>query len=377
MRGGLYRERASGVIGFLRLRCGDCAHEKLVAFSCKRRGCCPACGARRMAETAAHLVEHVMPQVPVRQWVVSCPIPLRHLFATQPQLLSPVLQVIHRALSTFVITHAGLTRKQAQTGAVTLIQRFGSAANLNIHLHGLLLDGVYRLTDSGPVFQAIPAPSAEQLQTVLTRIITRILKILTRNGALIEEHGLPYLVDPDADPSLAPLHVAACTYRIALGPRAGQKVLTWKDPSLRLASQEMPQSQGCVSAQGFSLHADTRCAPQQRQTLERLCRYITRPALGHKRLSRTPAGEVVLQLKTPYRDGTTHLVMTPLEFLQRLAALVPRPRLHLIRFHGVLAPNTALRAQIVPSEAEPAPNTDEGNGECSAASTRARMSWPH
>ena len=70
-----------------------------------------------------------------------------------------------------------------------------------------------------------------------------------------------------------------------------------------------------------------------------VCRYITRPDLGHKRVSRTRAGEVVLQLKTPYRDGTTHLVMAPLEFLQRLAALVPRPRLHLIRFHGVLAPN--------------------------------------
>ncbi len=63
-----------------------------------------------------------------------------------------------------------------------------------------------------------------------------------------------------------------------------------------------------------------------------LCRDITRPALGHTRLRRTLAGEVVLPLKTPYRDGTTHRVMTPLEFLQRLAALVPRPRLHLIRF---------------------------------------------
>ena len=77
------------------------------------------------------------------------------------------------------------------------------------------------------------------------------------------------------------------------------------------------------------------------------------------------------------RDGTTHLVMTPLEFLQRLAALVPRPRLHLIRFHGVLAPNATLRSQIVPREAEPAPNTPsaDGNGERSAPSTRARMSW--
>ena len=111
----------------------------------------------------------------MRQWVVSFPIPLRHLFPTQPQLLSPVLQVIHRALSTFVIHQAGLTHAQAQTGAVTLIQRFGSAANLNIHLHCLMLDGVYRRTSGVPVFQSAPAPTHEQLQALLTRIITLLV----------------------------------------------------------------------------------------------------------------------------------------------------------------------------------------------------------
>ena len=59
--------------GFLRLRCGDCGHDKLVAFSCKRRGFCPSCGARHMAQTAAHLVNQVIPHVPVRQWVCHCP----------------------------------------------------------------------------------------------------------------------------------------------------------------------------------------------------------------------------------------------------------------------------------------------------------------
>jgi len=67
--------------------------------------------------------------------------------------------------------------------------------------------------------------------------------------------------------------------------------------------------------------------------------------------------------------------MTPLEFLQRLAALVLRPRLHLIHFHGVVAPNAALRSQIMPGEAEPAPNTANGDGEPPAASTRTRMRW--
>jgi hypothetical protein len=71
--------------GFLRLRCGDCGHDKLVAFSCKRRGFCPSCGARRMAQTAAHLIDHVIPRVPMRQWVVSFPITLRLLLAASPR----------------------------------------------------------------------------------------------------------------------------------------------------------------------------------------------------------------------------------------------------------------------------------------------------
>jgi hypothetical protein len=244
--------------GFLRLRCGECAQDTLVAFSCKRRGFCPACGARRMAATAAHLVDHVIPRVPVRQWVVSFPIPLRYLLATHPHLLPPVLQVIHRAISTFLIKQAGVTHAQAQTGAVTLIQRFGSAANLNIHLHCLVLDGVYRLTGGVPVFQSVPAPTNEQLQGVLTRIIKRVMKVLTRQGALIEEHESRYLADIDCDPALAPLHSAACTYRIALGPRAGQKVLSVQTAP---AHEPPPTPPRCVSAQGFSLHADTRCGP--------------------------------------------------------------------------------------------------------------------
>jgi hypothetical protein len=85
--------------GFLRLRRGECGHDKLLAFSCKRRGFCPSCGARRMSQTAAHLVDHVIPHVPVRQWVLSLPIPLRLLLAAQPELVTPVLQVVQRVLT--------------------------------------------------------------------------------------------------------------------------------------------------------------------------------------------------------------------------------------------------------------------------------------
>jgi hypothetical protein len=121
--------------GFLRLRCGDCGHFELVAFSCKRRGSCPSCGARRMAQTVAHLVDHVIPHVPVRQWVQSLPIPLLLLPAAQPKLVTPVLQAMHRVITRHLLGQAGLKDDEADCGAVTLIQRFGSAANLNIHLH--------------------------------------------------------------------------------------------------------------------------------------------------------------------------------------------------------------------------------------------------
>ena len=145
--------------GFLRLTCDTCARDTLVAFSCKRRGICPSCGTRRMAETAADLVDNILPRVPVRQWVLSFPIPLRSLFAIHPELITPVLRIVHRAINTHLIQQAGIERQQAATGAITLIQRFGSAANLNIHLHALVLDGVYRTAEEGaPSFIEAAAP---------------------------------------------------------------------------------------------------------------------------------------------------------------------------------------------------------------------------
>ena len=174
------------------------------------------------------------------------------------------------------------------------------------------------------------------------------MKLLTRRGALVEERGSTYLADNDADSdearALRPLQAAACTYRIAFGPRAGQKVLTLQGAMPREAGFKQSL---CADMQGFSLHAAVRCGAKDRKSLEQLCRYITRTAQANERVQCNAAGQVVLKLKTPWRDGTTHLVMSPLEFMQRLAALVPRPRLHVIRFHGVLAPNAKMRASIV------------------------------
>ena len=116
-------------------------------------------------------------------------------------------------------------------------------------------------------------------------------------------------------------------------------------------------------ASGFSLHAGVAARSDERKNLERLCRYISRPAVSEKRLSLTSNGNIRYQLKTPYRDGTTHVIFEPLDFIARLAALIPKPRANLTRFHGVFAPNSKHRALVAPSKrgksAKPQINDDE------------------
>jgi hypothetical protein len=210
-----------------------------------------------------------------------------------------------------------------------------------------VLDGVYRCgADGAPTFVEAEAPTDDELHALLQTVITRLMKMLTRRGVLVEDIGQTYLAEPDADDedarTLRPLQAAAVTYRIAFGPRVGQKVLTLRGAVPREAPARQPL---CADIDGFSLHAAVRVEARDRKRLEQLCRYITRPALSDERVQLNAAGQVELKLKTPWRDGTTHLVMSPLEFMQRLAALVPR---HLIRFHGVLAPNAKLRPLVVP-----------------------------
>ncbi|MCL4776535.1 MAG: transposase [Gammaproteobacteria bacterium] len=121
----------------------------------------------------------------------------------------------------------------------------------------------------------------------------------------------------------------------------------------------------------LSLHAGVAAAAHQRDKVERLCRYIARPAVATGRLALTAQGLVRYTLKTPYRDGTTHVIFEPLDFIARLAALVPKPRVHLTRFHGVFAPHSALRAQVTPAGR----GRSTGVVERSPAERHRAMSW--
>jgi hypothetical protein len=124
----------------------------------------------------------------------------------------------------------------------------------------------------------------------------------------------------------------------------------------------------------LSLHAGVSCEAHQRELRERLCRYIARPAVAEKRLTVTAQGKVVYLLKTPYRDGTTHVVFEPLDFIARLAALVPRPRVNLTRYHGVLAPNHRWRAEVTPA-GRGRGRRETAQPERSAIERHAAMTW--
>ena len=173
-----------------------------------------------------------------------------------------------------------------------------------------------RSADGTPEFVEAPAPTDEALQTVLHKIITRLTQAAHPWTVLVEEERSTSMADNDGDSDearvLRPLQAAACTCRIAFGPRTGQKVLTLQGAMPR--EKDFKQSL-CADIDGFSLHAAVRCAADDRQALEQLCHYITRPALANERVQTKAARQVVLKPKTAWRDGATHLVTSPLEFM--------------------------------------------------------------
>src|SRR5215472_8536840 len=166
--------------GFLRLGCDTCHHELLVPFSCKRRGFCPSCAGRRMAQMAAHLVEQVLPWVPTRQGVVSVPVPLRYWMASSRDLTAKVHTIIRTTIAQYYVHQAvtqGHERATVHPGSVTFLQRFGSALNLNLHFHCIFLEGVYLdRTDQGlkPRFLTVDPPSDAAVAAVVQKISHRV-----------------------------------------------------------------------------------------------------------------------------------------------------------------------------------------------------------
>ena len=357
----LYDYLQCGILahGFLRLGCDTCQHEMLLAFSCKRRGFCPSCAGRRMAQTAAHLVEQVIPWVPTRQWVVSVPVPLRYWMASSQDLTAAVHTIIRTTIGQYYVNKTvtrGCARANLQPGSVTFIQRFGSAINLNLHFHCVFLEGVYLdRTEAGlkPHCVTGEPPTDADIAAVITKISHRVMRKLRQLGYL--EAGLDATVATDYDPlcddapELARTMAASVQQRIAFGERAGQQVR--RIGSGFGAAGEAPTLTGprCASVHGFSLHANTQVPAHRRDQLERLIRYTARGAVSLERLTQDTNGNLVYTFTHPWSDGTTGIRLSPMELLENLAALVPLPRVHLVRYGGCLAPHSHLRGAIIPT----------------------------
>jgi hypothetical protein len=242
---------------------------------------------------------------------------------------------------------------------------------LNIHFHMLFLDGVYidSTFGTGTRFRLVRAPTSDELTQLTHTIARRIARYLECQGLLERDVESAWLTSSagggEDEATIHHLLGSSITYRIAVGPQQGRKVFTLQTlPDCR-PNFRKPQT---GETSGFSLHAGVAAKAHERDKLERLCRYISRPAVSNQRLSLTRNGRIRYQLKTPYSDGTTHVIFEPLDLIARLVALVPRPRVNLTRFHGVFAPNSEYRRLITPAK--------RGQGRKSKASPKTHKPSP-
>ena len=215
-------------------------------------------------------------------------------------------------------------------------------------------------------FRPLVSLHAVDVADVLATIVPGVRRLLSRRGLGDETGDADSALDlwPDTEPVLAGVAAASVQGRVALGPRAGQTLR-------RLGAR--PQETGdrmlgpCHARQdGFDLQAAVRIPAGHRDALERICTYALRPPVAARRLRLTPDGQVLLELTRRWTDGTTHLVFDPLELLERLAAITPRPRINLVLYYGVLGARSAWRAKIVPTPA--------GDATSPAAAASARLS---
>jgi hypothetical protein len=238
-------------------------------------------------------------------------------------------------------------RRARPHGGITLIQRFDSALRLYVHFHSLFLDGVYLERHDGSLeFVEFAEPSPKQVADIARRTARRIAAALDKAGWGLDAEMQGDIADPAPDQlALAQCYAAAARGVDLAGDRAGHS-------SLRLIEQDAVQKREPVAVvAGVNVHAATAVDGRDRKRLERLCRYLARPPIAQDRLELLAYGWIQYTLKNAWRDGTRAIVLDPMGFIARLCAMIPPPRLNMIRFHGVFGPNAKLRSEVVPKKA--------------------------
>ena len=314
--------------GFTLAKCEACKESTLIAFSCKSRGWCPSCGARRAHETEAHLME-VLPKVAYRQWTLSLPFALRWPVVKQPKLLRVLERCLTRAIFRWQRARAkklGL-RGKPQCGAVSFVQWFSSNLALQPHLHLLVPEGVWSggvpSTELRTGFLELSRPTQKELEAVLARMLAEARRTFEALDAVWPEDAFE-----------------------ALQLQGAQERLNLNDEPTFGGSPDRLVAVG----EGFSLHAGTAVHENDRDALARLVRYGARGPIAESRLSRRDDGKYEYETK----KGVT-LVLTAEQLVRRLLWLIPPARFHLTSFHGLLSSHAAARAMVMPAPATPAP----------------------
>jgi len=263
--------------GFARARCAQCGHDFLVAFSCKGRAVCPSCTTRRMAETAAHLIDHVFPPLPVRQWVLSLTKRLRYFLRHDRRTVTAVLTIFLRVVEQVLRERAPGAAPKARGGAVSFVHRFGSALNEHVHFHCCVIDGVFepQHADEGAMSFREAVLTDADIQSAQVRIRKRVLRWFARQG---------YLDEQDA-----------------------RDMAEWRNGG------------------GFSLGASVRIEADDRAGLERVLRYCARPPFALDRMKSLDAHRLMYHLSKPQPNRRTELMLTPLELIDRLADPIAQP----------------------------------------------------
>lgn len=282
--------------GVVRFRCPECGKDMFMAFSCKRRGLCPSCDAKRSAIITAQALDRLLAFVPYRQWVLVVPKRLRYFINHNPALAGELSKLFAREINRFLCrNNVGIPTQ------LHFIQRFGGSLNLHIHVHAVVSDGVFNLKTNALgqrelAFTQVACPAAEQLAAIVTAVRKKLIRRVS------EVSGL--------------------------GQETAANLLSWKNS-------------------GFSIHEEVNIKAWDRNGLERLVGYCARPALSQQRLVYSEKTNTVIYRTAPKNGKSEILVMPPVEFLRRWTLLMPPPNKNLIHYYGALAPRSPLRPAVV------------------------------
>ena len=382
--------------GFVRLYCSNCHHSRFIPFSCKKRGFCPSCSGRRMTQIAMHQIEEIIPEVPIRQWVLTFPHYLRSYLAYKPKAMSDALDVFIQCLrkqyrmnclpdslfppdlyySESLAIHTQYYPNDI--GVCTSIQRCNDALALYPHFHVLSTDGLFTSTTLNPKYEKIQSSisnlykinpsrqgeinspvefipysclSTEEVGEVLKQFRYRLIKRFIKRGYLRpmgdgeDQHFVLYWGDEapsDEVKHLLDCFSASLQFKKAFGWNAGEQLcFDWdEEPELRIKSNL------CVQLDGFGIHAATRIEASDREGVEHLCRYVHRPPLSTDRLKEMKDGRLYYQFKRPWKDGRKGIFFDGADLIERLVALIPTPYKNIVRYHGAFAPRSNLRDWI-------------------------------